>query len=125
MESVVIRGSYHVSYQDEYVTSILMRQLDELDNVKYEIELLEAFPRNMNLMELNNSSQNQTHRLTVLFAYRYWKRTDIPQNIQTRDVRPRVNFESRPIVPPKTFSWTENIGTAIESLGGSSLPPVP
>ena len=60
--------------------SIYIRQLDEADNVTYEIELLDAFPRSMNLLELNNSAQNQTHRLNIIFAYRYWRRTDIPQN---------------------------------------------
>jgi len=62
-----------VGYQEDYATTISLRQLDEQDNVTYEIELSEAFPRSINLLELNNSAQNQTHRLNVLFAYRYWK----------------------------------------------------
>ena len=70
-----------VGYQEDYISTIRLRQLDEQDNVTYEIELLEAFPRSVNLLELNNSAQNQTHRLNVLFAYRYWK--DIDREFQT------------------------------------------
>ena len=50
---------------------------EDKDDVMYELELIEAFPRSMNIVEFNNSAQNQTQRLTVVFAYRYWRRTDI------------------------------------------------
>ena len=105
MEGIVTRDTYNVNYQTNYVTSILLRQLrpsegldsidgsnlnqngqtfplkinpfEDKDDIMYEIELLEAFPRSMNIVEFNNSAQNQTQRLTVVFAYRYWRRTDI------------------------------------------------
>lgn len=67
------RNTYTVAYQDEYACNITINQLDEFDNVTYSIQLQDAFPRVMNMMDLNNSSQNQTHRLTVLFAYRKWE----------------------------------------------------
>ena len=83
MESIVTRDTYNVNYQTNYATSILLRQLrpssgaDDKDEIMYELELLESFPRSMNIVEFNNSAQNQTQRLTVVFAYRYWRRTDI------------------------------------------------
>ena len=55
----------------------LSTPVDDKDEIAYELELLEAFPRSMNIVEFNNSAQNQTQRLTVVFAYRYWRRTDI------------------------------------------------
>ena len=70
---VVDPDSGLVNYQENYISTITLRQLDEQENVTYELELYEAFPRSVNLLELNNSAQNQTHRLNVLFAYRYWK----------------------------------------------------
>lgn len=78
---VVDPDSGLVGYQEDYISTIRLRQLDEQDNITYEIELSEAFPRSVNLLELNNSAQNQTHRLNVLFAYRYWK--DIDREFQT------------------------------------------
>lgn len=74
IQSVVNKDNFTVNYQREYVTNIDIRQLDEQENVTYEIQLIDAFPRSMTLMDLNHSSTNQTHRLNVIFAYRYWKR---------------------------------------------------
>ena len=73
MQNIVFRDSYNVAYQSSYVTDVEIYQLDEQNNYTYGIKLLEAFPRSLNVMELNHSAQNQTHRLTVLFAYRKWE----------------------------------------------------
>ena len=78
---VVDPDSGFVGFQDEYISTLKLKQLNERDEVTYELELLEAFPRSVNLLELNNSAQNQTHRLNVLFAYRYWK--DVSPEFQT------------------------------------------
>ena len=78
---VVDPDSGLVNYQENYTSTITLRQLDEQENITYELEFYEAFPRSVNLLELNNSAQNQTHRLNVLFAYRYWK--DIGREFQT------------------------------------------
>lgn len=72
MQLIVNKDTFNVTYQREYITDITIKQLDEADNVTYTAVLKDAFPRNMNLMDLNHSSQSQTHRLTVLFAYRKW-----------------------------------------------------
>ena len=61
-----------VGYQEDYISTLTLKQLNEQDEVTYEVQIEEAFPRSVNLLELNNSAQNQTHRLNVLFAYRYW-----------------------------------------------------
>jgi len=87
-----------VNYQENYISTITLRQLDEQENVTYELELYEAFPRSVNLLELNNSAQNQTHRLNVLFAYRYWK--DIGREFQTmpKDIPRQRRFPEIPVV---------------------------
>jgi len=74
MHAIVNPVTFTTSYQDQYIGSIEIRQIDEQDNITYAVRLLEAFPRNLNLMDLNHSSSNQTHRLNILFAYRYWER---------------------------------------------------
>jgi hypothetical protein len=74
MQTTVAESSYNVRYKRDYATTVEIKQLDELDNITYQIVLEDAFPRSMNLVELNQASQNQTHRLTVLFAYRNWSR---------------------------------------------------
>ena len=112
-----------VGYQEDYISTIRLRQLDEQDNVTYEIELSEAFPRSVNLLELNNSAQNQTHRLNVLFAYRYWK--DIDREFQTTptDIPRQRRFPEVPVTDSRViqkFDWqTGELG----DNQGSYLPP--
>ena len=93
-----------VNYQEQYITKIKIKQLDEQDNVTYELELEEAFPRSVNLLELNNSAQNQTHRLNVLFAYRYWKDTGPEFQTTPKDIpRPLLN----PSIPSVSNKLTD------------------
>ncbi len=108
MALVVNNTFFHVNYQNLYSSSILIKQLDEQNNINYEIELLEAFPRNITLMELNNASQNQTHRINVMFAYRYWRR--INTNVPAAELTP--NPEQRYYFPDST-----------EMLGGFEINP--
>ena len=126
MHAIVDPETFTVGYQEDYITTIVISQLDEQNNSTYEVTLLEAFPRSMNIMELNNSAQNQTHRLNVTFAFRYWKRTgieaqknpiDIPRIIQ----RPEVpTFDSR--LPDYNRQWNWSTGN-LEDAPGSDLPP--
>lgn len=89
MHAIIHPERFTVGYLNDYGTTITIAQLDEQDNATYQIELLEAFPRSINLMELNNASTNQTHRLNVTFAYRYWRRTDV-ENTTTQTELPRL-----------------------------------
>lgn len=116
IESVVDRNNFTVAYQNEYATKISIRQLDEANNVNYEIELLEAFPRSMTLMDLNHSAQNQTHRLNIIFAYRYWRRTDIPRNERPIQVVPRISQSIQPVITPVAPTNTSRV---FDSIGGS------
>lgn len=123
MHVIIDPVTFEVNYQSEYTTSILIRQLDEQEKVTHEIELLEAFPRNMNLMELNNSSTNQTHRLNMLFAYRYWRNPErvnpvaIPRSVITPEL-PFVSYAVPEI--PRQFNWATG---SLGSEPGSDLPP--
>jgi hypothetical protein len=146
IENIVRRDDFTVNYQDSYVTNILIRQLDEGSlgneapystltddqgtplanledernklNIKYEIELIEAFPRSMTLVDLNNSAQNQTHRLNIIFAYRYWRRTDIQDSIQ---IVPKVSLQTQPILVPIRETETSRV---LAALGNQEEPNV-
>jgi hypothetical protein len=107
MESIVDRDTFNVSYERDVVTKILIRQLDEKEKTTYEIELEDAFPRSYSMMELNNSAQNQTHRLNVVFAYRRWRRTDNPINQETNQAFPLTPITIKPTVN-KNASTSDN-----------------
>jgi hypothetical protein len=123
MHYIVNPSTFTVGYQMNYVTSIFIRQLDEQDNVTHEIELLEAFPRNMNIMDLNHASSNQTHRLNILFAYRYWINVDKEKSpvatsriVQFPEI-PTPSFEIPSPKPPAPFSNLGSAGAGLESEG--------
>ena len=89
MQSIVNASTDNVSYQNDYITNIVIRQLSDgrgglqntatfnprgvTEEATYAVQLEEAFPRSMNLVDLNTGSQNQISRLTVVFAFRKWK----------------------------------------------------
>lgn len=70
---VVEKDTFLLNYQGEYITNMRLHQLNDEDNLVYTCEFYEVFPRSINVMPLNNNTTNQTHRMTVMFAYRYWK----------------------------------------------------
>ena len=74
IQTTVNKDTFNVAFQEDYAVEVEIFQLDEQNNRTYGIKLVEAFPRSLNLMELNHNAQNQTHRLIVLFAYRRWER---------------------------------------------------
>ena len=55
MHAIVNPVTFTTSYQDQYIGSIEIRQIDEQDNITYAVRLLEAFPRNLNLMDFSFS----------------------------------------------------------------------
>jgi len=90
MHLVSAPGYFHVNYRAVYARDILIRQLDEgsavtgesdadgdaRPRVTYATRLVGAFPRSMNLVDLNHTTADLVHRLTVIFAYRYWETVD-------------------------------------------------
>jgi hypothetical protein len=81
--SIVNPNNFNVSYDDtvtgtgfnKYTTDITINQLDEKDNITYSVKLIDAFPKVMNMMDLNMSSTNQVHKLNVTLGYRKWTTT--------------------------------------------------
>lgn len=130
MEAIIDRDSFEVSYQNQYRSEITINQLDERDNVTYGIDLYEAFPRSMNLMELNHSAQNQTHRLNIIFAYRYWRRSEIGARKEAVPlVSPLISPNLTTNTPVRNFSsFSSEIGNNTGGAGadqGSNLPIAP
>jgi len=73
MGQIIDPIQYFAYYQAHYISNkIKIQQLNEKDEVTYGIVMENAFPRSMSLLDLNQSSQNQIHKLSVTFAYRRW-----------------------------------------------------
>jgi hypothetical protein len=78
------------------------------------------------LLELNNSAQNQTHRLNVLFAYRYWRDVDREFQTMSMDIPRQRQFPGVPVTdnrlvqPQRQFNPLN--GGSLEDNPGSDLP---
>lgn len=73
LKAIVHPEEFYVHYKDNYVVPIRISQLNEQEAATYIVILEDAFPRSVSLMEVNNTTQNQVHKLTVNFAYRRWR----------------------------------------------------
>jgi hypothetical protein len=47
MHIIVDPDTFTVGYQSDYIADVYIKQLDEQDDVTYEVKLIEAFPRSM------------------------------------------------------------------------------
>jgi hypothetical protein len=101
MFKIVNPNSFNVAYQSDYVSQIEITQLDRADNTTYNISLEDAFPRAINMMDLNMGSTNQAHQLTVTFAYRRWFPTH--GLIESLDLGSSVLFPRMPRGPGDSF----------------------
>jgi hypothetical protein len=102
MHQIVDKERYTVGWLNDYKGTVIIRQLDEMDMATHEVELIDAFPRNINVLDLNHTSTNQTHRLNVLFAYRYWR--DLSSTIPNETPTQLVVSNNNATVAPSTRS---------------------
>ena len=89
--------------------AVQIYQLDENDNRRYGVELVEAFPKTIAAQDLNYGSTNQQQKLSVSFSYRYWKNlqdeADLPK---FRGGSPIQNQIIRGIDKTKTTAFLMN-----------------
>jgi hypothetical protein len=74
-----------MGYYDDYVGTIQIYQLDEQNERRYGVELIECFPKTIAAQTFDYSAVNQQQKVSVTFSYRYWKNlTDearLPQSL--------------------------------------------
>ena len=78
--------TWSMQYYEDYIGAVQIYQLDEKDNRKYGVELVEAFPKTIGAMTLDYSNGSEIHKLPVTFSYRWWKNlndeADLPVSVQ-------------------------------------------
>lgn len=62
---------FDFEYKDNYVSQIMINQLGLKGDVQYRSVLSDAFPVQVNQLDLAWAKQNDYHHLNVTFAYRY------------------------------------------------------
>ena len=78
--------TWSMQYYEDYIGAVQIYQLDENNNRKYGVELVEAFPKTIGAMTLDYSNGNEINKLPVTFSYRWWKNlndeADLPVPVQ-------------------------------------------
>ena len=65
--------TYDINYYKEYIGSIEIYQLNEQDERTYGCKLEECFPVTIGALPYGHSNSNQIQKISVEFAYRYWR----------------------------------------------------
>ena len=76
MELINPSSTFIFKYKGDYVTDITVNQYDVTNTVSYSVNLVDAFPISVNQLDLDWSSTDY-HKLTVVFAFTYWKNNSI------------------------------------------------
>ena len=77
---VDISKGYDVAYYNTYIGEMTISALDVTGKTTYSIHYKECWPKTVNQVELNHSTQNTPVRVTVEMAYAYWTSDDIDTN---------------------------------------------
>jgi len=68
--------SNNFRYKTDYATTISVNQYDQSNNLTYTVALFDAYPISMNQLDLDWGNDSY-HKLSVTFAYTYWKNNSI------------------------------------------------
>lgn len=71
------RLTNNYSYKEDYSTTITINQYDVTNKLSYSVDLYEAFPISMNQLDLDWSNTDGLHKLSVTFAYTYWRNNSL------------------------------------------------
>jgi len=93
--------TFAMGYYKDYIGSVDIHALDEQDNRRYGVKLIEAFPVSINEQSLSYAENSSYQTITVNLAYRYWQNlTDeakLPKPLLTRIAESAVNTVTRRI----------------------------
>tara|TARA_B100000780_G_C21071497_1_gene431183 strand:+ start:460 stop:1188 length:729 start_codon:yes stop_codon:yes gene_type:complete len=65
--------TFAMGYYDDYVGSVQIYTLDQQNNRRYGVELVEAFPETISEQTLSGEPSSTALQVQVGFKYRYWK----------------------------------------------------
>jgi hypothetical protein len=68
--------NHNFRYKENYTTTITVNQYDVSNELSYSVNLYDAYPISINQLDLDWSGDGY-HKLTVTFAYTYWKNNSL------------------------------------------------
>ena len=76
LDMVNPKSTNNFGFKNEYATSIIINQYDNMNDISYSVLLRDAFPISMNQLDLDWSTDGH-HKLVVTFAYTDWQNNSI------------------------------------------------
>ena len=65
--------TFDIGYYNDYIGTIDIHTLDEQNNKRYGVKLMEAYPKSINAQDLSYTTTDSYQTVTVEIAYRYWR----------------------------------------------------
>jgi len=92
---------WSVGYYNDYVGKVQIHTLDEQNNRRYGVELVEAYPKNLDAQSLSYTTMDTYQTVSCTFSYRYWKNltdeANLPKPLDQRIAESAVNTVTRKI----------------------------
>ena len=105
--------TYNINYYKEYIGSIEIYQLNEKDERTYGCKLEECFPVTIGALPYSHGSNNQIQKVSVEFAYRYWR------NIATEPKKASLDSTLQDILKNSLLRQVQTrLPPVIRKLGG-------
>ena len=93
--------TFDIGYYNDYTGSVEIHTLDEQENRRYGVKLIEAYPKAIGAQSLGYGTMNSYQTIDITIAYRYWVNlTDepsSPKSLGTRIVERVANTVERRI----------------------------
>ena len=91
--------TWAIQYYDDYTGKVQIHTLDEQNNRRYGVELVEAYPKNISSQSLSYTTTDTYQTISCTFGYRYWKNltdeADLPKPLLDRIAESAVNTVTR------------------------------
>ena len=104
-------SKWNAKWYVDYIGEIQIDQLDRQNQMKYQVTIVEAWPKTINAQEFTLSSNDSYQTVSVDFAYRYWFRSALS---------PAVHLPPKPAVFVDEFGGMADPKSTFEKPGESN-----
>jgi len=106
-------SKWNAKWYADYIGEIQIDQLDKQNQMKYQVTIVEAWPKTINAQEFTLSSNDAYQTVSVDFAYRYWFRSALS---------PAVHLPPKPAVFVDEFGgMAEPVESTFEKPGNHNI----
>ena len=78
------RKTMTMKYRSQYVTDVVIQQLNQKDNAVYTCTLKNAYPTSIASYEVTNAGENQWQKVSITLAYEDWSEEGFIEQILSK-----------------------------------------